>query len=107
MLTNWSQSGHYLMGNSDLERKLESHILIKGILDKALEDCPPCACRRPHPRWESPQTYMKQQQVVRQQAFHSQVTRGKESLVWSVVNPAILKEASTKQGLWRVENNKT
>ena len=60
MLTNWSQSGHYLMDYSDLERKLGSHILIKGILEKALEDCPPCACRRPHPRWESPQTYMKQ-----------------------------------------------
>ena len=33
--------------------------------------------------------------------------RGKESPVWSVVNPAILGEASTKLGLWRVENNKT
>ena len=38
---------------------------------------------------------------------HPSDHRAKESLVWSVVNLAILGEASTKQGLWRVENNKT
>lgn len=74
MLTNCSQSGHCLTDYRDLQRKLGSHVLIKAILEQALEDCPPRACGRPHPRWESPQTYTTQQQTARQQAFRMRVT---------------------------------